>query len=101
MRITFQLIALFVLVAQIATAQEPPSAPVAANPLSENTRGMYDGIQKIVLRSAELMPEENYAFRPVESVRTFGQIVGHIAGSQYYFCATVRGENSDERRHHY
>jgi hypothetical protein len=39
------------------------------------------------------MPEENYNFRPAPRVRTFGQILGHIAQEQYlYFCAPVKGE---------
>lgn len=48
--------------------------------------------QKILIRSAELMPEENYGFKPAESVRTFGQIVGHVADAQYNFCAVAIGE---------
>jgi uncharacterized damage-inducible protein DinB len=40
------------------------------------------------------MPEENYAFKPADSVRTFGQILGHTADSQYYFCSTALGEKN-------
>jgi uncharacterized damage-inducible protein DinB len=28
----------------------------------------------------------------VDSVRSFGQIVGHVADAQYVFCSTVAGE---------
>jgi uncharacterized damage-inducible protein DinB len=38
------------------------------------------------------MPEENYAFKPVDTVRTYGQIIGHLADAQYLFCATALGE---------
>jgi uncharacterized damage-inducible protein DinB len=38
------------------------------------------------------MPEENYSFKPTEAVRSFGQIVGHVADSQYTFCSGVLGE---------
>jgi uncharacterized damage-inducible protein DinB len=38
------------------------------------------------------MPEEQYAFKPDPAVRSFGQIVGHIADSNYLFCSTVLGE---------
>jgi len=30
-------------------------------------------------RAAEKVPEEEYAFKPDSSVRSFGQILGHIA----------------------
>ena len=38
------------------------------------------------------MSEADYAFRPVETVRTFGQIIGHVAGSQRMICAAALGE---------
>ena len=79
----------------VARAQE--NAPVAtvappANVLSAYNRMMFRGVKAILLRSAEKMPEENYSFKPAESVRTFGQIVGHVADSQYAFCSPVLGE---------
>jgi uncharacterized damage-inducible protein DinB len=40
------------------------------------------------------MPEEQYAFKPDPAVRSFGQIVGHIADSNYLFCSTVLGEGN-------
>jgi uncharacterized damage-inducible protein DinB len=45
-------------------------------------------------RAAEKMPEEQYAFKPDPAVRSFGQILGHIADADYSFCSTVLGENS-------
>jgi uncharacterized damage-inducible protein DinB len=64
------------------------------NPITANNRFMYEGAQKILLRSAELMPEEKYAFKPAEGVRTFGQIIGHAADAQYRFCSIVLGEKN-------
>jgi uncharacterized damage-inducible protein DinB len=45
-----------------------------------------------VTRAAEQMPEGDYAFRPVATVRTFGQMIAHVAGSQRYYCAAVLGD---------
>ena len=50
-----------------------------ANPLSADVRQAYAEIKSNILRSAEKMPEENYNFRPAPRVRTYGQILGHIA----------------------
>ena len=50
----------------------------------------------VLLRSAEKMPEESYAFKPTDSVRSFAQILGHIADSQYMFCSGVLGEKRPE-----
>lgn len=65
----------------------------AQNPLASDTRFWYTAIKGFVIRAAQKMPEENYSFRPVDTVRTFGQIVGHIADDQYSFCSTVKGES--------
>jgi uncharacterized damage-inducible protein DinB len=68
-----------------------PQTP--ANPLSAGLKQAYAEVKSNILRSAEKMPEENYSFRPAPRVRTFGEILGHIAQEQYlYFCGPVRGE---------
>ncbi len=46
----------------------------------------------VVIAAAEKMPEENYSFKPTPEVRSFGQLVGHLADSQYYFCAQATGD---------
>src|SRR6202008_2501683 len=78
-----------------AIAQEKQTS---VNPLSAFTKGVY-GFQKgILIRSAEKMPEENYSFKPVDTVRTYGQIIGHLADAQYLFLAKVLDEQNPERR---
>ncbi|MGA7928361.1 MAG: DinB family protein [Candidatus Sulfotelmatobacter sp.] len=66
------------------------------NPLSAFTKRVY-GFQKgILLRSAEKMPEGNYSFKPVDTVRTYGQVIGHLADAQYLFCSKVLDEKNPE-----
>lgn len=77
-----------------AGAQQPVPAPANANPLSANNQRYYTGIKWMLLRSAEKMPEQHYGFKAADSVRSFGEIVGHLAESQYAFCALVLGEKS-------
>src|ERR1700761_2094249 len=76
--------------AQETPAAAPATAPV--NPISTTEKGIYRYISGEVVAAAEKMPEENYSFKPTPEVRSFGQIVGHVADSQYYFCATATGE---------
>ena len=38
------------------------------------------------------MPEADYSFKPVDTVRTFGQILAHVADSNYFYCARSKGE---------
>ena len=53
---------------------------------------MYTLLSGVVIAAAEKMPEENYSFKPTPEVRSFGQLVGHLADSQYFFCSSVAGE---------
>ncbi len=64
------------------------------NPLSAYNKHVYGGVKAILLRSAEKVPEENYSFKPTEAVRSFGQILGHVADAQYLFCSIVLGEKN-------
>lgn len=74
-------------------------AQAAANPLSDTTRMMY-GVMKeqMLIAAAEKMPEETYRFKPVDAVRTYGQIVGHLADMQYTFCSVALGEKNPALR---
>ena len=80
------------LIAALLSALIAAAAGAQENPLTSDSRSTYSGVRKIMLRTAELTPEETYAFKPVDSVRTFGQILGHVADAQYYFCSAVIGE---------
>ena len=78
----------------IVVLMQSSSAVAEENPISTHNKGLYSGVKKILVAAAERMPEENYSFKPVESVRSFGAIVGHVADSQYIFCSRVRGEKN-------
>jgi uncharacterized damage-inducible protein DinB len=77
-----------------AFAQSSTSGTQAPNPnpLSAGTKYMYGMSKNNLLKAAEEMPEENYSFKPVSTVRSFGQLVGHVADAQYEFCAAVMGD---------
>jgi len=62
------------------------------NPLSTGIKSVYTIAKTNVLKSAEKMPEENYSFKPTPDVRSFGEVLGHVADAQYLFCGTVKGE---------
>lgn len=68
------------------------ATPPDNNPLSTFNKQVYGQLKNILLHSAEKMPEENYGFKPTDSVRSFGQIIGHIADAQYMFCSATLGE---------
>ncbi len=80
-----------------ALAQERATA----NSVSQAVRDVWDGAKRNLQGSAEQMPEADYAFKPTEQVRTFGQIVAHVAGANYIFCAAAKGEKSPFSEDHF
>lgn len=58
------------------------------------TRALYDMAKDWLIRSAEQMPEANYSFKPTPDVRSFGQLIGHVANASYMFCSIAKGENN-------
>lgn len=78
----------------VVTAPLGAQTPSAANPISNAVRSDWNGVKQNVLKSATVMPESKYGFKPVANVRTFGQILAHIAGANYIFCAAAKGEKS-------
>jgi uncharacterized damage-inducible protein DinB len=67
-------------------------APPPANPITASEKGFYSFVSNAVVGAAEKMPEENYSFKPTPEVRSFGQIVGHVADASYMFCSQTLGE---------
>lgn len=68
-------------------------AQTSANPLIASSKAIYGISKSDVLKAAEEMPEESYSFKPVDTVRTYGQLVGHVADAQYEFCSVVAGDD--------
>ncbi len=78
-------------------AQEKPQTAAAAppaNPFSTFVKVAYGNVKNNLKLSAEKVPEEDYNFKPTDSVRSFGQIIGHVADAQYMFCSTATGEKN-------
>lgn len=87
---TLALASLALLVALPAAAQTPAPAPQKIT-LSEGLQRSYAGIKRNLTEMSEKMTEANYTFQPSEGVRTFGQLMGHAANSQFNTCAAALG----------
>jgi len=74
--------------------QDKPQMPASAsaNPITASEKGLYSFISGSVVSAAQKMPEEDYSFKPTPEVRTFGQLVGHVADANYMFCSLASGE---------
>lgn len=78
------------------------AAPLAAQTTGNGSPGTavgalkreWQAISGYIGKAAEQMPEADYAFRPVAGVRTFGELIAHLAGAQYLICGAALGEPS-------
>jgi uncharacterized damage-inducible protein DinB len=59
--------------------------------LASVARAMHDTIRINLVEAAEQMNDGDYAFRPTAETRTFGQLVGHVANANYFFCSQAAG----------
>ena len=57
-------------------------------------KAMHASIRRNLAEAAESMSAEEYAFKPTPQVRTFGELVGHVANANFFFCAQAKGEKS-------
>ena len=69
-------------------------AQADANAATAAARMLWEVNREYITQSATDTPEKLYAFRPTPEVRTFGEIIGHVAGSQNMFCALALGDKA-------
>ena len=62
--------------------------------LASSAKAMHAMIRRDLAEAAESMPADEYGFRPTPQVRTFGQIIGHVADANFFFCSQVVGAKS-------
>jgi uncharacterized damage-inducible protein DinB len=87
----------FVLAALLAA----PAAAQTANPASDGIRAQWNSVKRNIQQSAELMPDATFDYRPVDGVRTFGEILAHVAGASYAICAAAKGEKAPYAEDHF
>ena len=83
LRILLILSCLMLSAASVFGQATPEKAPDMA---TEVHNGFHE-VNRWVVTAAESVPADKYSYRPVDTVRTFGQLVAHIADSYNYFCA--------------
>src|SRR5579863_166680 len=81
--------------ASLASAQISPDLPnpiAAPNPLTKTLSIFRSNMQDKIMNAANAMPEAKYSYRPTKEVRSFGEIVTHIADISYILCSNAKGE---------
>jgi len=55
-----------------------------------SVRSSWNRTKTLVSSSAAAMPESGYASRPTPDVRSFGEIIGHLANEHYMICSSFK-----------
>jgi hypothetical protein len=61
------------------------------NPVIGEQRKLYDTLKTNLIKAAEKMPEDAYAFKPTPEMQSFGERIAHIA-NQIGTCSMMTGE---------
>ncbi len=66
------------------------------DPMATWLHSAFNNNRRNIEKSAEKVPEELYGLRPGPQmeVRTFGQILGHLANFNYLWCSQAKGEKN-------
>ena len=86
---------LLLLATAIATplaAQQQQAADPSSRVAVAAARASWMAAHNYIVRSAEQMSEADFAFKPVATVRSFAQIVAHVADDEMGWCAQILGE---------
>lgn len=59
--------------------------------LNGAARAIQNTVKGNIIKSAEKMPDDQYGFQPTPDVRTFAQLVGHLADANNAFCSAALG----------
>jgi uncharacterized damage-inducible protein DinB len=81
--------------ASLAKAQISPNLPnpiAATNPLTTTLSIFRSNMQDKIMKSADKMSESGYSYRPTKDVRSFGEILTHVADISYTLCSNAKGE---------
>jgi uncharacterized damage-inducible protein DinB len=63
----------------------------ASKDLTNGIAGPYHMVKANISAAADQMPEDKYSFQATKDVRTFGQLIGHIADANNFFCGHFGG----------
>jgi uncharacterized damage-inducible protein DinB len=90
------IVALLGIVLAIPAAAQTGQQTSPKDPMATWLHNAFNTNRKNIEKSAEKVSEDFYGLRPgpQEEVRTFGQILGHLANFNYMWCSQAKGEKN-------
>ena len=66
-------------------------SPKAEDPAAALKQG-FGEVSGWLLKAAEMVPPDKYSYKPAPTVRTYGEMLGHVADGYNYFCGRAAGK---------
>ena len=90
------IVVLLGIVLAIPAAAQTGQQSSPKDPMATWLHNAFNSNRKNIEKSAEKVSEDLYGLRPgpQEEVRTFGQILGHLANFNYLWCSQAKGEKN-------
>lgn len=78
--------------ALLILASLPALSQTAARTTAQSVRGHFASLNQHILTMAKDFPEDKYDFKLKPEMRSFGEVIVHIAGGNVYAAKAGRGE---------
>src|SRR5262245_51826921 len=64
--------------------------------MADSAKALHAAIRRNLAEAAAQMPADEYGFKPTPAVRSFGQLVAHVATVNFFFCAQADNQTPPE-----
>jgi hypothetical protein len=72
----------------LAAQSQPARTVTVAGAIQQK----YEEIKRNLRETAEAMPEADFSYRPTAAIRSFAELFGHVANSQFNNCSIAKAE---------
>ena len=86
MRITTLLMSCALVVAGGRLQAQQPPAPN----LNQALKYGFDEVAGWLAKSADMVPPDKYTYKPVNTVRSYGELMAHVADGMNWFCGSAK-----------
>jgi uncharacterized damage-inducible protein DinB len=69
--------------------QTPPPAKQTESPATKEIREEFYAVTNNIRHAADKMPESAYGFKPAAGMRSFGEVLAHVADVQSKICRSM------------
>jgi len=82
------------LITLLAVVSASAFAQSAVSKVAADAKADWEMIKTTLAKAADRMPEADYSFKPVATVRSYGEEVAHAADIQTMLCSTITGSGA-------